>query len=96
MSLQAESDQGRDARSILDSPAYQEAMKRVRQNIIAQWEACPVRDKEGQTLLLQLIKLSTLFEGILSGMVETGKLADVKLDEMRDESVIKRHLRKII
>lgn len=86
-----------EAAQVLDNPAYQEAMQSLKAAVIQQWRECPVRDREGQLLLLQLAKLTDKFEGILNGMLETGKLAQhrIDLDRERNESIAKRFLRKV-
>lgn len=60
---------------MLDNEAFKQAMTALREQVIEQWKACPIRDKEGQTLLLQLAKLTDKFEGLIVGMVESGKFA---------------------
>lgn len=89
---------GRDAKLVLENPAYQEAMQSMRDDILSEWKKCPIRDKEGQTLLLQLAKLTDKFEGMLNGRVESGKMAQRKidLDSARDESAVKRFARKVV
>lgn len=88
---------GRNADLVLSNPAYAEAMARMKSEVIDTWKACPVRDREGQLLLLQLAKLADKFEGILSGMVRGGQLAQHKIDvdAERNESMAKRFLRKV-
>jgi len=86
-----------DARQVLDNPVYQEAMGLLKTDVIQTWKNCPVRDSEGQLLLLQLIKLADKFEGILNGYIENGKLAQRKLDldKIRSESKPKQLLRRV-
>ena len=86
-----------EAAQVLDNPAYQEAMQSLKAAVIQQWRECPVRDREGQLLLLQLAKLTDKFESLLNGMLETGKLAQhrIDLDRERNESLAKRFLRKV-
>ena len=86
-----------EAAQVLDNPAYQEAMQSLKAAVIQQWRECPVRDREGQLLLLQLAKLTDKFESLLNGMLETGKLAQhrIDLDRERNESIAKRFLRKV-
>lgn len=86
---------GVDARQVLENPAYQAAMKAMKDQITKEWAECPVRDVEGQKLLLQLHKLAVKFENMLSGMVETGKLAQMNLDAERDESLARKVLRRV-
>lgn len=88
---------GVDARLVLENDAYKAAMESLRAQVVQQWKDCPVRDKEGQLLLLQLAKLTDKFEGILNGLVESGKFADhrINLDAERDESQLRRAARRV-
>lgn len=89
---------GQEAERILSSEVYKDAMKSVRERVVEQWKACPVRDKEGQTILLQLAKVTDLFEGVLSGTIEAGKMAEMRLEinKIRDESAPKRFMRRVV
>ena len=88
---------GRNADLVLSNPAYADAMARMKSDVVTAWKDCPVRDREGQLLLLQLAKLAEKFEASLNGMVQGGKLAQHKInvDSERDESRTKRFLRKV-
>lgn len=85
------------AQQVLNNEAYRAAMDSLKAQVVQQWKDCPVRDKEGALLLLQLAKLCDKFDGILSGMIEAGKFSQMKidLDKERDEGKIKRLARKI-
>jgi len=87
---------GDDAARVLESKAFQAAMALLKSEIVSEWSKCPVRDAEGQKLLLQLHKLANKFEGLLTGMVETGKLAQLNLDAERDESAARKLFRRVI
>lgn len=89
---------GLEARQVLENEAYRAAMDALKRQIIDQWKACPVRDKEGQLLLLQLAKLSDKFESILRGYIESGKDASRRIDlrNERTESALKRGLRAVL
>ena len=89
---------GVHASQVLENPAYQQAMSLLRQQVIDAWKDCPVRDTEGQMLLLQLAKLTDKFEAILKGAVESGKLADhrIKMDELRNESPARKWVRRVV
>lgn len=82
---------------MLESAVFQEALTSLRTAVVAQWKDCPVRDREGQLLLLQLAKLTDKFEGLLIGIVETGKHAQhrIDLDSLRDESPARQFFRKV-
>lgn len=88
---------GRNADLVLSNPAYADAMARMKSEVIATWKDCPVRDREGQLLLLQLAKLTDKFEAILASMVQGGKLAQhkINIDAERNESRTQRFLRKV-
>jgi len=88
---------GIDATQVLENVVFKESLVILKQAVVDQWKECPVRDKEGQLLLLQLAKLADKFEGILIGIVETGKLAKHKIDmnNLRDESVGRRIVRSV-
>jgi hypothetical protein len=89
---------GKDAQAILDNAAYQHAIKSMKDIVISQWKDCPIRDKEGQLLLLQLAKLTDKFESIFIGLIDNGKYAahQIELENLRDESAFKRMKRKVM
>lgn len=89
---------GDEARQVLDNQAYKDAMASLQSEVIEAWKKCPVRDTEGQVLLLQLVKLTDKFETILNGMVEGGKFAQHQIDieKLRNESAAKKLMRKIL
>ena len=88
---------GKDAALVLDNEAFKLAMGSLKASVLEQWKACPIRDREGQMLLLQLAKLTDRFEAVLVGMVQNGKLAEhqIDLDALRDESRARRFMRKL-
>ena len=98
MSEQQTALRGREAQQILDSEVFKDAMAQLKGAVIDQWKSCPVRDKEGQLLLLQLVKVTDKFESILVGLVDQGKFAQHKidLDDMRDEPAIRKFARRVV
>ena len=88
---------GKDAALVLDNEAFKLAMGSLKASVLEQWKSCPVRDREGQVLLLQLAKLTDKFEAILTGMIENGKYAEhkIEMDALRDESRARRFMRKL-
>jgi len=98
MTNQQQAQRGLEASQVLDNPAYKAAMEALRAEVIDAWKKCPVRDKEGQVLLLQLAKLTDKFEGVLSGMVEGGKFASrqLELDDLRNESAGRKLMRRVL
>jgi len=87
-----------EASRVLENEAYKEAMTALKNQVVESWKDCPVRDREGQMLLLQLAKLCDKFDAILNGMVETGKLSarKIELDSLRNESAVHRFARKVV
>lgn len=88
---------GKEAAAVLENEAFKAAMQGLKDAVIQNWRECPVRDREGALLLLQLAKLTDKFEGLLVGMVENGKMAQhrIDLDSERDESQVRRFYRKV-
>lgn len=82
------------AAEILDNEVFQEAMKAIKDEVVSQWEACPIRDAEGKEALWQLMKTTTKFEGLLRGYVETGKLATEQLKRFEKERGLRGLLRR--
>lgn len=89
---------GQEAAQVLDNEAFKLAMASLKTSVLDQWKNCPIRDTEGQVLLLQLAKLTDKFESILIGMVESGKFAQHRLDidKLRNESKAQRFVRKVV
>lgn len=83
---------------LLDNPAFKAAMQSIKDSVQEQWKSCPIRDREGQVLLLQLAKLTDKFESVLIGMVQSGNFAQRKidLDRERDEPKTRQFMRKMI
>lgn len=98
MTNQQIAQKGFEASQVLDNPAYKAAMEALRTEVIDAWKKCPVRDKEGQVILLQLAKLTDKFEGVLSGMMEGGKFAarQMELDDLRNESAARKMMRRVM
>jgi hypothetical protein len=98
MTEQQISNRGREAALIVESATYQEAMQLLRESIVSKWKEVSLRDKEGQVLTLQMMKLADTFESLMTGFVEAGKFADskIELDRLRDESSARKIMRRIL
>lgn len=88
---------GQEAARIIESEVFKLAIQTLKDSVTEQWKSCPIRDKEGQLLLLQLAKVTDKFEGIFVGLVEQGKMVQHKidLDTARNEPQVRRFFRKI-
>lgn len=89
---------GQEAARIIESDVFKLALETLRTSVTEQWKNCPIRDKEGQLLLLQLAKLTDKFEGIFVGLVEQGKMVQHKidLDDARNEPQVRKFYRKVV
>lgn len=89
---------GGSADRVLGEPAFTEAMRLIREQIVSQWAATPTNAERDQLTCLLLIKLADKFEGTLRGLVASGRMAQSKIDlaEVRDEKPIRRFMRKVI
>lgn len=87
----------REAAEVLNNAAYKAAIATLKDQVVQQWRDCPIRDHEGQLLLLQLAKLTEKFGAILTSMVEAGPMAEMKisLDSERNESKVQRLMRRV-
>lgn len=86
---------GREAQQLLDNALLQEALKALADEVQAQWLACPARDREGKEALWQLAKTAEKFSAILTGYVQTGKLAAENLKRYEKEGLIRRALNRV-
>ena len=96
MTPQQTQQRGIEAKRVIDSAVFKDAMTMLDAQIVQQWRSCAVTDKEGALLLLQLAKIKTKFETIFIGLVETGKFAthQINLDAERNESKARQFLRR--
>lgn len=97
MDEQQTANMGVEAAQVLANPAFNEALRLMKEDVHRRWKECPIRDREGQMLLLQAARITESVESVLRGMLEAGKLANAKIDieNSRSESRVKRTLRAI-
>lgn len=88
--LMSEVDKGRLALSLSENELLNEALDAIDKEVMEQWIECPARDKEGKEALWQLIKTSRKFRSILTGYIESGKLASEQLKRFEKESKLSR------
>jgi hypothetical protein len=70
-----EQTRGERAQRLLEDETLNQALDAIEAEVIAMWTDCPMRDAEGKEALWQLYRTSKKFRAILSGYVQTGKLA---------------------
>lgn len=81
---------GQYALSLLENELLKEALDAIEKEVMEQWISCPARDKEGKEALWQLIKTSRKFRDILTGYVQTGKLATEQLKRFENPGLLRR------
>lgn len=91
MDLLAQQTRGQISSSLLENELLQEALNAIEKEVFDQWMQCPARDKEGKEALWQLAKTAQKFRGVLTGYIETGKLATAQLSQFEE----KRGIRKL-
>lgn len=87
--------QGEDARQVLLNPAYIRAMEQLHQLAHAAFKKTDLRDAEGLKIARQFAAVTDDFEAIMRRMVDGGKLAQLNIDQHRDESTARRAVRKV-
>jgi hypothetical protein len=90
--LRAQQDKAAKALSLTENELLNEALSAIDSEVMEQWINCPSRDKEGKEALWQLIKTSRKFRSILTGYIESGKLAAEQLKRYEKESLLRRVL----
>lgn len=90
--LISEEVRGHNALMLLNNELLQDALTAIEKEVMEQWIACPARDKEGKEALWQLIKTSRKFKDILTGYVETGKLATENIKQFEKKGLFRRVL----
>ena len=96
MNDQQIAERGRQASEVLDNPAFQDAMKSLKDMAFAQFKRTDLRDAEGLRLARQFCTVTDEFEEILRRMIGGGKLAEVNLDRHRNEATARRVLRQVM
>lgn len=89
--LLAQQTRGQISSSLLENELLKEALDAIEKEVFDQWMQCPARDKEGKEALWQLAKTAQKFRGVLTGYIETGKLATAQLSQFEE----KRGIRKL-
>lgn len=90
--LLAQQTKGQISQSLLENELLNEALAAIEKEVVEQWAECPARDKEGKEALWQLMKTAQKFRRILTGYVETGKLATEQLKAFEEKRGIRRFL----
>jgi len=90
MDLIEQQTRGTEARMLLDNPIMKEALDAIEKEVFDQWMQCPARDKDGKEALWQLAKTAQKFRGILTGYIETGKLATEQMKKFEERGTLRK------
>ena len=74
---------GEQAAVILENPVYQEAIKKVKDNIVASMATSPLGDEKTHNRLVIALQLLNQIEKQLTDVMNTGKLAKLQTDTSR-------------
>lgn len=88
--LMEQQTRGQYAMSLLENELLQEALAAIEREVVEQWASCPARDKDGKEACWQLMKTAQKFRNILTGYIETGKLATAELKRFEKPGFIRR------
>lgn len=71
---------GEQAAVILDNPVYQEAIEKVKENIISAMANSPLGDEKTHNRLVIALQLVNQINKQLTDVMQTGKLAAIQTD----------------
>lgn len=71
------------ARQVLDNPVFKECLELVEKEIIEAWAQSNFRDNEGREKAWMMIVYGRKIRDILLSCIETGKMAQIQLEEKR-------------
>lgn len=83
MSERTEIARGQQAAEALDNPIVVEALEAWEREVIESWKTSPLRDVEGRERLRLMLEASKAFRGYMTRTLETGKLAEIQLQQSR-------------
>jgi len=81
MNLNEEIQRGEHAELLVNNPMFIEAFKTLREGILNAIEEAPIRDREGVHELKLMLKLTKDVQAHIVGIVETGKMAKIQLEQ---------------
>jgi len=71
---------GEQAAKILENPVYQDAIAKVRENIVASMTTSPLGDEKTHNKLVIALQLLNQINKQLTDVMQTGKLASIQTD----------------
>lgn len=77
--LRQEQDRAQKAKELLENELFVSMFNDFEKEVIESLAECPVRDTEGRDIYLLTLQINRKLRSILTGYVETGKLATAEL-----------------
>ena len=71
---------GEQAAQVLDNPVYQDAIAKVRENIVSSMSNSPLGDEKTHNRLVIALQLLNQINKQLTDVMQTGKLAAIQTD----------------
>ena len=96
--LSEQIEMGREAGLLKDNPAYARAIDHLRAGCYERLKECPLKDKEGLTLIVQQLKVVNALEAAVTGLIEKGSIAAnewQRLNSARSDGPVQRAIRRI-
>jgi len=78
---------GERAALLLQDELLRTTLDTIKREYTEKWQSCPVRDKEGQLMLLLMVKTVQKFETELEAVLNTGKIARATLAQRLGEKL---------
>jgi hypothetical protein len=91
MNLHEEVQQARQAKELLENAVFKAAIDNIRAGIYEKWRIAPIRDKEGMHELKLMDKVLSEIEGYFKQVIETGKMAEIQLEQEEKLARLKQH-----
>lgn len=83
--LLRESQDGIRAKALLEDPAFDNAIAKVRQGIFDRWASSPIADVQGQHELRLMLKLLNDIMANIREVADTGKLATLQIEQEAEQ-----------
>lgn len=85
VSRRRESERGRKAQQIIDSPLWEEAWTTLESRLMDAWKSSRTGETERRELIYMQLRAAAEVRGHIETVLETGRLAEMQLDEQQRE-----------
>lgn len=81
MSLEEERSRGINAQRIIEDELFQESFESVRAAVLHAWANTSMKETENREFLFLMLRAADQFKQGLVTMLETGRMAEIQLDD---------------